>query len=293
MNLQGDEDVTLSIGVGNQVLTEEQKASIGNRPVINLNMEIGGKAVEWNNPDCPVTVTIPYTLTEEDKKNPECLVVWFIGSNGELQPMTNTKYDAATGTITFTTTHFSTFAVALPDIAFTDMGLYAWAEQAAKVLVAKGIIESGGSAFRPDVKATRAEFIAYLVRSLGLTATVNSNFSDVANNNPYFREIGVAKALGITSGTGNNQFSPDGEILRQDMMVLVDRALSIAGNGLNDAGDDVLKGFSDSEAIAPFARNSVTRLVARGIIKGSGKTINPIHAANRAEAAAIIYRLIK
>ncbi len=293
MNLQGDEDVTLSIGVGNHVLTEEQRASIGNRPVISLNMKIGGKTVEWNNPDCPVTVTIPYTLTEEDMDNPEGLVVWFIGSNGELQPMTNTKYDATTGTITFTTTHFSTFTVALPDIAFTDMGRHAWAEQAAKVLVAKGIIESGGSTFRPDAKATRAEFIAYLVRSLGLTATVNNNFSDVAKDNPYYREIGVAKALGITSGTGNNQFSPDGEILRQDMMVLVDRALSTAGIGLADAGDDVLKAFSDNEAVAPFARNSVTKLVAKGIIKGSGNAINPNHAVNRAEAAAIIYRLIK
>ncbi len=293
MDLKGNEDITLSIGVSKRELSEEQRGLVGNRPVISLNMEIEGKVVEWNNPDYPVTVTIPYTLTEEDMQNPEGLVVWFIGSSGELQPMTNTKYDATTGTITFTTTHFSTFAVALPDIAFTDMGRHAWAEQAAKVLVAKGIIESGGSTFRPDAKATRAEFIAYLVRSLGLTATVNSNFSDVAKDDPYYREIGVAKALGITSGTGNNQFSPDKEMMRQDMMVLVDRALRVAGIGLKDAGDDVLKGFSDNEAIAPFARNSVTKLVAKGIIKGSGNAINPNHAANRAEAAAIIYRLIK
>ena len=68
-----------------------------------------------------------------------------------------------------------------------------------------------------------------LVKALGLTASVDSNFDDISKNDYFYEYVGIAKKLGITSGVGNNKFNPREKITRQDMMVLTTNALKIAG----------------------------------------------------------------
>jgi len=60
---------------------------------------------------------------------------------------------------------------------------------------------------------------------LGLTVSFEGNFEDVKPGAYYYEAIGVAKKLGIATGSGNNQFKPQESISRQDMMVLTARAL--------------------------------------------------------------------
>ena len=65
---------------------------------------------------------------------------------------------------------------------------------------------------------------------MGVDAKVDGNFDDIDKDAYYYEEIGKAKMLGITYGIGNNKFSPDASITRQDMMVLTERALRIMKN---------------------------------------------------------------
>ena len=51
------------------------------------------------------------------------------------------------------------------------------------------------------------------------------NFEDISSDAYYYKEIAIAKKLGITTGTGSNKFSPDSIITRQDMIVMTERAL--------------------------------------------------------------------
>lgn len=47
-----------------------------------------------------------------------------------------------------------------------------------------------------------------LVRTLGLSASVKANFADVSTSDYYYEAVGIAKAVGITTGIGNNRFNP-------------------------------------------------------------------------------------
>lgn len=132
-----------------------------------------------------------------------------------------------------------------------------------------------------------------LVRALGLEAEADSSFTDVSQGAYYYEALGIAKKLGIIQGVDGSRFNPKGEITRQDMMVIAARAL-MAVNKLTvsgSAGD--LNGYTDSSKIAKYAVDSVAALVRDGIVRGDGISIHPAAATTRAEAAVMIFRMLK
>ncbi len=62
--------------------------------------------------------------------------------------------------------------------------------------------------YRPSEAITRADYMYFLVRTLGVSARFEENFDDIPEDAYYFEEIGVAKELGITNGVGHNKFDP-------------------------------------------------------------------------------------
>jgi len=288
------DNVTLSIGRANiDNLSADKKAAIGGRPVVELKIQVDGKDIVWNNSDVQVLVSIPYSLAENEKNEAEFIIAWYIDGNGEVQPVTTSSYDSKSGMLSFMTSHFSKYAVTIVHKSFDDLSNYKWAKKQFEVLTSKGIMESYGTSAMPQKDITRAEFIAYLVKGLGLNASLLGNFVDVDKANPYYNEIGVAKKLGITSGTGNNRFDCDNILSRQDMMVLVNNALKIKEGALDNANTDVLAKFKDVGKIAGYASQSIANLVSRGIVSGSGSSMEPKSLTTRAHAAAVIYNLIK
>lgn len=130
-----------------------------------------------------------------------------------------------------------------------------------------------------------------LVRALGLKADIDSNFGDVDKDAYYYEAIGIAKKLGITAGVDGSNFNPNGEISRQDMMVLAARALKTVNKLSKEGTAGDLSSYSDASDVAGYAADSVAALVKEGIIKGSGNSINPTGTATRAETAVIVYRI--
>jgi len=290
---EGSEAAYLSIRKADKnELSEELKSRIGEKPVVELKLKLDDKEIAWNNYNAPVTVYIPYEPTEEELKAPEHIVVWHIDGAGNVVSIPSGRYDAEMGMATFTTTHFSKYAVAFVKKSFNDIGNYAWARKEIEVMASKGIINgTSATTFTPSADITRADFIVLLVRSLGLEAEVDGNFSDVKADAYYARQVGIARKLGITNGVGNNMFNPNEKIKRQDMMALIDRAMDVAGKNLEDGTPADLAGFADREIIASYAKDSVATLVRSGIIKGDGTNINPLGNTTRAEAAVIMYRI--
>ena len=86
-------------------------AQVGDRPVVELSLVVDGSALAWNNPDTPVWVSIPYIPMEEELQNPNGIVVWYIDGSGNLISVPDGYYDPETSTVTFSTTHFSKYAV--------------------------------------------------------------------------------------------------------------------------------------------------------------------------------------
>ncbi|MBC8014717.1 MAG: S-layer homology domain-containing protein [Sporomusaceae bacterium] len=290
-NADNTSSTTIAIGsVDKSQLDAVTRAQIGNRPVIELNLKIDGKAVSWSNPEAPVKVSLPYTPTEEELKNPEHIVIWYIDEAGKATPVPSGKYNPATQSVSFITTHFSKYAIGYIFKSFNDMADFAWAKSQVEVLASKGVI--GGTSdttYTPNANITRADFLLLLIKSLGLSAKVDSNFSDVSESDYYYESVGIAKKLGISQGEGNNLYNPKAQISRQDMMVLAVKAMKIAGSSISTGASSDIANFADKSKISSYAVDSIAAMVKDGLIKGDGTNIYPNANATRAEAAVLIY----
>jgi hypothetical protein len=278
--------------VDKKSLSEKLKNEIGNRPVIDLSLKVNGKTVAWNNADVPVTVSVPYTATAEELKNKEHLTVWYLNDNGESVAIPNARYDEAKKVVTFKTNHFSKYAISFVKKSFGDLSEAVWAKNSIEILASKGIVDGRtNDSFAPRKNVTRGEFIKWLVRTLGINAKYDSNFADVSKTDSYYEEMAIAKAVGITSGIGNNMSGAEKEITRQDMMVLTAKALKLAKVDMTAGKPSDLSKFTDSSKISSYAKEYIAQMVASKIINGSGDKINPKGNTTRAEAAAMLYNI--
>jgi|GEM_PF-1448770 len=273
-------------------LPEGVRAAIGDRPVVQLTLTVDGRQTEWSNPDAPVTVSIPYTPTAAELADPEHITIWYIDGSGNVVSIPSGRYDPVTGKVTFSTTHFSNYAVVYVTKLFADLESAAWAKKPIEVLASKGILKDrpeGG--YAPHTAITRADFVYALIRTLGADARLDGNFDDISKAAYYYKEIGIAKKLGITSGIGNNKFNPEASITRQDMMVMTGNALRILKKlEVRDLASGLEK-FSDRALIAEYAVNSLAAVVDEGLIVGSGDKLDPLGITTRAEAAVFLYRI--
>lgn len=161
---------------------------------------------------------------------------------------------------------------------------YVWAQAAIDKLRGMGVICDTYNyiQFEPWKQVTRGEYISYVVDYLGVTADVTENFSDVDTGNPYYKKIGIAKALGLVEGYGNF-FSPDELIDRQSAFVITARIIK---DSLSQPAD--ITGYHDYNDIAEWARTDISLLCGANFVQGDGSNINPLGIINRAEMAVFL-----
>jgi hypothetical protein len=290
--LNGSTEVSIVIKAEDRSkLSASLKQTIGNRPLVGLHVLAGTKIIPWNNPLAPVTVTLPYTPTSQEVNESEHIVVLYIDDKQNTVTNSTGRFNTAGKNITFSTTHFSQYAVAYVHKSFSDTAKYSWAKKQIEVLASKGII--GGISdknFGPALNITRADFVSLLVRTMGLTTTVDSNYQDVTKKDYFYNDVGIAKKLGITPVSGNS-FKPRDPITRQDMMVFTAAALKYAGVVDKAGTASELAKFTDKSKISPNAVEGAATVVKMGIITGSNNLLNPQGKLSRAEAAIVIYKV--
>ncbi|KAB3525614.1 family 10 glycosylhydrolase [Alkaliphilus serpentinus] len=170
---------------------------------------------------------------------------------------------------------------------------YSWAIEAIDGAYEGGIVLGDGKGlFHPGHNTKRGDFILMMVRALDLKADFQENFIDVPKNSYYHDAIGIAKELGIVKGTGVD-FNPNGNITREDMMVIMDRTLEAIEIKLEDAEEEVLEKYKDANLISEYATGAIGRLTKAGLVQGSGGRVNPQNHATRAEIVVILDRLLK
>ncbi|SFL74400.1 S-layer homology domain-containing protein [Paenibacillus sp. 1_12] len=285
--------IQLSIGKADPASIQDKNAvSIGDRPVYEFKLIVNGAEMDWNNVDAPVTVSIPYKPTTEEMLDPEHIVIWYIANSGEVTPVSNSRYNAETGKVTFTTNHFSKYAISFVQKTFSDIQSYGWAKKQIEVLASKGIINgTSDAAFQPGVHITRADFLVLLVNTLGINGTALENFDDVLPSDYYYDAAAKAKKMGITDGVGNNKFNPQAHITRQEMMTLTARAMNLSGKmKLSGSSKDLIP-FEDTGKIASFAVDSIASMIKQGLVEGADNRLYPEANATRAETAVFMYRL--
>ncbi|MDQ2086569.1 fibronectin type III domain-containing protein [Herbivorax sp. ANBcel31] len=177
---------------------------------------------------------------------------------------------------------------------FDDLNTVPWARTAVNTLLGMDII-SGRSEdiFAPDDSITRAEFISLVINAFELDKTPIGTFSDVRPEHWYYRNVMIAKNMGIVSGVGNNYFYPNEPIKREDMAVILARTLRITESPLPHRDNSILDKFSDRHLISDYALSSLAVTHGAGIINGKGNNIlSPDDFATRAEAAVMLYNVL-
>jgi hypothetical protein len=137
---------------------------------------------------------------------------------------------------------------------------------------------------------TREEFCVIVVKlyeKLGGKAPVlgTNPFTDTDN-----AEILKAYALGIVKGTSDTTFAPANNITRQEICVMILRALKAAKPGIDTSlGSDFP--FQDSSSIASWALDAMKFAYKNDIMKGtSTTTISPLNNTNREQAIILLKR---
>ena len=176
---------------------------------------------------------------------------------------------------------------------FEDVSNTYWAKEYIEGLYKFGIISgTGDRIFSPEKPVTREEFVKMLMLALDYDreTQVNLGFKDVSNNDWFYPYVEQAVAKGIVKGVSEDTFGAGLPITREDLAVMVYRALADRDYKLNSTSSAI----SDAAEIADYAVNAVNALCETGVIQGdeNGK-FAPKDTATRAETAKIVYFILK
>ena len=176
---------------------------------------------------------------------------------------------------------------------FRDLGNHAWAEDAINALAEEGIIKGTSDVtFAPQNNITRADYAILLVRAFELESENAENFADVSASDYFAKELAVARNTGIVGGIGDNKYAPRNTITRQDMMVILYRALVKMGIELKPIEGFDVTSFADYNDVADYARDAVKALVEVGLVNGKGDKLAGSDFTTRAEVAVLLKRVL-
>jgi hypothetical protein len=238
-----------------------------------------------------MTISVPYAGTLP-------AAAWYLGETGKEKFESN--YDASTNMLSFSLPgHFSYYAVGPDDEAawenpFADVSESDWFYGDIEYAVTSGLFTgSSANAFDPNGTMTRAMLVTVLGRFAGANADSETDsvggFVDVPAGQYYTPYAVWAKEEGITDGTGNNKFSPDAAITRQDLATLLLRYANTTGKQFPVTLQ--YAPFADENQISDYARTAAETLYCGNIITGKPNNLfDPRGNATRAEVAAVMRR---
>lgn len=177
---------------------------------------------------------------------------------------------------------------------FADMENTKWAEEAVNYLAEKGIVSGRSEGeFCPSEPVKREEFVTMIVNAFEFEKYVDTNeFLDVTKDSWFYDSVMAASQNGIISGVSKNSFGSGALITRQDMSVILYRVMNKKDIKIKEVNEALE--FTDQEYIAEYAKDAVRALQMGGIITGMDDgTFAPNNSATRAQAAVMLYRVIK
>lgn len=187
--------------------------------------------------------------------------------------------------------------VSIPKIfkGFDDTQTH-WAKEDINLFAAIDLVNGvSETEFAPDAKVTRAEFVAMIVRALGLNGTEDYqlSLSDVETGKWYAKDIAVAAENGLLPAKmcEGDVFTPNAPITREEMAAIIICAYESEKTVL--LSDVSVEKFADAGEIAPeYAEYVAKGLSLRFMVGISSTEFAPKANATRAEAVVMIKRLL-
>ncbi len=172
---------------------------------------------------------------------------------------------------------------------FFDVEENMWARPYIEALANNGIVSGDNTgAFRPNDPVTRAEFVKMLALAFDLKMRGDEKaFDDSTKEDWYYSYVVAAFNSGIVKGKSDIYFGAAEHITREDIAVMVQRALYLTSKDGNLP-------FTDYAEISDYAKGAVYDLTEKGIVSGfEDNTFRPKGLATRAEATTIISRALE
>lgn len=140
---------------------------------------------------------------------------------------------------------------------------------------------------KPNQEISRAEFVALLVRVLGLTNNgLGKAYEDVDLTKWYAEPIRIASAHGIVNGISATKFAPEQLVNRGEIATMIVRAFDKSLPYVYEAGE-----FEDMPNY--YATPYIEKAGQAGIVSGvTDKLFKPYAPAKRAEAVVMLNRAL-
>lgn len=174
---------------------------------------------------------------------------------------------------------------------FSDVSANAWYSNAVTEAVENKFMNGmSGTQFAPSSALTRAQFVMILANIENADLSKYSDkqsFDDVPAKRWYHHAVEWAKDTGVTSGVSQNRFAPEDKVTRQQLARFLCTFAELKGINMPEGAD--LSVFTDAGKVADWAKSSVEKAVAAGIISGmTPTTLDPRGNATRAQIAVMI-----
>src|SRR5690606_22420301 len=214
--------------------------------------------------------------------------VYQLLENGTLEYVLVKKAD---GQFTVSAAEAGRYVLIRYEKVFADVTAEHWASSLIQQAAAKQFIEGKSeNTFAPNDTITRAEFTAILARILGLSPDGAAPFTDVAANAWYAPAIAAAYEAGLVNGVNDHSFAPQAGITREEMAVLLVRAMDYkkqgalgtasqdaVGQGTTDGTSSVVNpqhnsvlNYEDADQISSWAMEAIRKATEAGIMQGKG-----------------------
>ena len=205
----------------------------------------------------------------------------------------------ADGTYTFTMPSGQvkvevTFVESQPEpLPFTDVKEGDWFHDAVRYVYDNGLMDGvGDGQFAPNATTNRAMVVTILYRLAGEPAVSgDAAFTDVAAGQWYTDAVLWAAQKGIVNGVSETEFSPAGDLTREQLATVLYRYAQDQGYDVSAQAD--LSGFPDAGDIQSYATQALSWAVAEGLLQGfEDDSLQPGGTATRAQIATILMRFL-
>ncbi len=178
--------------------------------------------------------------------------------------------------------------------SFGDVPSGHWAKGYIEKLSSLGIVSGKGNGnYEPEQGVTREELVKMIVETAGISSDETAtDFGDVDSSQWYAGYIAAAVKSGIISGISADEFGVGRVVSRQDMCVILYRAIELIRPG---SFNDIAKGeFADGDQIDDYAKDAVAALKSIELVNGMGDNMfYPKDGVTRAQVAKVLCMMIE
>lgn len=178
-----------------------------------------------------------------------------------------------------------------------DLSGYSYAKSSIEQLQSLKIYDENTEYFQPKLPMQRYDFTIAVSKAINLRVMEEplkkeyvTIFKDVSRTTKDYQYLVAAYNKGVIKGVSATNFSPNGNLTREDAVTILIRALGLEGR-LQDA--QLISKYKDQKDISAYARAAVIEATRIGLVQGDDKGFfNPKKPLNRADASILISRFL-